>query len=161
MSDNIFLKSNKAQIAETTTWVVATMIIIVVLGISILFTVNVFNEKKISVNDKKKDFLATKSVTSFLNNPERIKILSSGDNLLIKTEVEKIIGILPVGVLSKSGTETKTGRWNFKINGEKLIGYFSIPTGSQENFFINFTRSEEDSKNKLNLLFWETCIGKC
>ncbi len=57
--------NKNAQIAETMTWVVATIVIIVVLSFSILVSVNIFDDKEFEVK-RNSDLLATKSLTSFL-----------------------------------------------------------------------------------------------
>ena len=54
----------KAQIADTMTWVVATLVIVVILSISVFFTVGISDKKLIFLDDKEKDFIATKSITS-------------------------------------------------------------------------------------------------
>ena len=62
---SISQKMKKGQIAETMTWVVATIVIIVILSFSILISVNIFDDKEFKV-ERKTDLLATKSLTGFL-----------------------------------------------------------------------------------------------
>lgn len=57
--------NKKAQVGETMTWVVATIVIIVVLSFSILISINIFEDKEFEV-EKKTDLLVTKSLTGFL-----------------------------------------------------------------------------------------------
>ena len=63
--NSFFPKNHKAQVGETMTWVVATIVIIVILSFSILISVNLFKDKEFNV-DRKTDLLATKSLTGFL-----------------------------------------------------------------------------------------------
>ena len=63
--NSFFPKNHKAQVGETMTWVVATIVIIVVLSFSILLSINIFKDKKFEV-EKKTDLLAVKSLTGFL-----------------------------------------------------------------------------------------------
>jgi len=57
----------KAQVADTTTWIVATLIIVVVLSIGIFATNFVSSDKTIIfLDDKKKDFLVGESLLAFL-----------------------------------------------------------------------------------------------
>ena len=58
--------NKKAQISDTMTWLVATLVIVVVLGISIAFTASFSDSKLIFLDDKERDFIATKSITNFL-----------------------------------------------------------------------------------------------
>jgi len=82
----MFNKNKKAQIGETLTWVVATIVIIVILGVSI-FIVSIHLKDKKFVIDKKSDLIATKSLTAYLliPHPETGKNiyteLRDGDNL--------------------------------------------------------------------------------
>ena len=57
--------NKKAQIGETMTWVVATIVIVVVLSFSILLSINIFKDKKFEV-EKETDLLAVKSLTGYL-----------------------------------------------------------------------------------------------
>ena len=60
----------KAQVGETMTWVVATIIIIVILLFSIFIaSIKPGKDKDVSkLPDKQKDFIATKSIINFLTN---------------------------------------------------------------------------------------------
>ena len=57
--------NKKAQVGETVTWIVATVIIIVILVFSIFLAKNIFGDKKITFS-KKVDTFASKSFFSWL-----------------------------------------------------------------------------------------------
>ena len=114
--DNSFLEK-KAQIGDTMTWVVATLIIVAVLAISIFASKFVLPEiKPIFLDDKKKDFLATKSITSFLREEKNVNLLKSGNEEKIQSEIGKFLQ------KASSGEGTNPGGWNLEIekNNEKV-----------------------------------------
>ena len=63
---NSVFKNKRAQIGETMTWIVATLVIVVILGISVFVAVPLkgFNGFKFY---RKADFLATKSFVNYLS----------------------------------------------------------------------------------------------
>lgn len=77
---NFCLKSKRSQIAQTINWVVATLIIVVVLTIS-FFMANggLLKSGRWDLNDKQKDFVATKSIVNFVGANENL-IISSVEN---------------------------------------------------------------------------------
>ncbi|MDP3992056.1 MAG: hypothetical protein Q8P79_00940, partial [Nanoarchaeota archaeon] len=92
------LKQNKnGQIGETMTWVVATLIIIVILAISIFATQFIINpDKKITFSeDKEKNLLAIKSITSFLKNEKNVELLRNKDYVNFEKEVKVLLETLP------------------------------------------------------------------
>lgn len=96
-------RNKKGQIAQTITWVVATIIIVVIMTIS-FFVANskILNDSKLDFIDKQKDFVATKSVTSFVEeNFDLIESSVKDDNFdllndLLKTGVDPFLEILPI-----------------------------------------------------------------
>lgn len=80
------LNNKKAQVGETITWVVATLIIVVVLGISVFATFSISNEKTVFLDDKKKDIIATKSITNFLRG--NVGLLESKDYTLFEDKMK-------------------------------------------------------------------------
>lgn len=86
--------SKKAQIGETMTWVVATIIIIFILAISIFFVKFNF-EKRDFVYSVSNDLIVSKSTTSFLkedNNFENLKTSIENNNYeKIKPKIEKFL----------------------------------------------------------------------
>ena len=145
------LDNKIGQIGETVTWVVATLIIIVILSISVLATVSISNKQLIFLEDKEKDFIATKSIISFLKNPDNIELLVSGDEKKIESEMESFLNILPtskpiiVGVRSILGVESFSRRgvskWFFDIGEDDE----NLP------FEVKF------SSDKIKLRFWANC----
>ena len=89
------LDNKKGQIGETITWVIATLVIVVILLISISFTFPLGSEKNIKIKDKEKDFLATKSITSFLRNPDNVGSLELKDYEKFEIEITKLVNTLP------------------------------------------------------------------
>ena len=68
-SFNFFLKNQKAQIGETITWVVATLIIIVILAFSIFISSFYLGGGKSVSFSERSDLLASKSLFSYLLTP--------------------------------------------------------------------------------------------
>ena len=97
----MFIKNKKAQVSDTITWIVATMIIVVVLSISVFFTISLSGQKKLFLEDREKDLLATKSITGFLKNAEETlgspALLSDGKSGT-DNKIEKLKEILPTTV---------------------------------------------------------------
>ena len=82
---SISQKMKKGQIAETMTWVVATIVIIVILSFSILISINIFGDKEFNV-ERKTDLLATKSLTGFLltedsNGVKVFELIKGGEKI--------------------------------------------------------------------------------
>ena len=170
------LDNKRAQIGETMTWVIATLVIVVILSISILFTIPLGSDKQIRIEDKEKDFLATKSVTSFLSKKENIDLLDSKDNRLFYDKLKVLLegmGVNPV----KSFLEGKKityisgkegGGWNFEIDdGDKKIQVITSAVYTKLGDTPFSSRSEPFFEIKLkyvekNLRFWAECSGgKC
>jgi hypothetical protein len=149
----VFL-GKKAQIADTMTWVVATMIIVLVMGISI-FVANLIpsTKKTILLEDKEKDFLAAKSITSFLRNGENVALFENSENAKALDFLQKI----------SAGEATNPGGWNLIIDDEEgerkiasydIIGAYSTGTG------VPAFRTNLNS-DKMKLKFWKECQGGC
>ena len=88
---------DKGQVSETINWVVATIIIVVVLLVCFFMTKGDFFESKLSLPDKQKDFIATKSIVNFVDaNFELIdnSVVNENSDLLEK-EVSKLSDVLP------------------------------------------------------------------
>jgi uncharacterized membrane protein len=149
----MYLKNKKAQVSDTITWIVATMIIVVVLSISVFFTISLSGQKKIFLEDREKDLLATKSITGFLKNAEKTlgspALLSdrvSGTN----NDIEKLLEVLPIkealviGAHSSGPATTTIFKigvmgWSFEKGSKKDIslGSMHIHGGVQLNFWAN------------------------
>ena len=152
------LDNKKGQIGETMTWIVATLIIIVILSISIFATSILAlgsTKKLIYLEDKEKDFLATKSITSFLRNSDNVGLLENEDPEVFEEKLKTFLKILP------SSTIGGQGGWNFErdYSGETegVLTYSLIP-----NVFGQYDYFEIKVSTKLiKLRFWEECQGKC
>jgi len=154
-----FFNSRKAQTGTTTTWIVATLIIIVVLGISIAAVNFAFPGKKnASLVDKEKDFLATKSITSFLSKKENVDLLKSGDKEKIELKMKRILYDI-LGTFGKN-----PGAWNLELekDGKKtdvdtynVIAVDPISGSGIPAFETNL------NSNEIKLKFWKECQGIC
>jgi len=86
------MNNRRGQIGETMTWVVATIVIIVILGISIFIVKFSLNEKEF-VKFSSEDSVLTKSAVSFLrygNNFDELKnAIEKDDYNSIKPKIEK------------------------------------------------------------------------
>ena len=147
------IKRKNSQIATTTTWIVATIVIIVVLSISIFATTFVLSGKKlIFIEDKEKDFLTTKSSTSFLSNEKNIELLLGDDNEKIESELNDFLD-----KISKEET-VNPGGWNLDIvKGDEEINIYTyrVLDFRDKQFNISFNSEE------LKLHFWKECQGGC
>ena len=123
MLDNLIKRKN-AQVATTTTWVVATVVIIVVLSISIFATIGTgIDQQIIILDDKKKDFLMTKSSTSFLSNEKNVELLEDKDYEILKIKFKDLFSSIsgyrtPLSdarLFLSSGTFLHSGIWIWGI----------------------------------------------
>ena len=148
--------NKKAQVGDTITWIVATLIIVVVLGISVFATISVSNKKTIFLDDKEKDFIATKSITNFLRNPENSDLLEDENYGVFEERATNLFNTLP------NASRFVHGGWNFIISEgeEEIIQIFNqrIITNvvGQYNFF-----DTEITFKQLKLRFWNECQGRC
>ena len=141
------LNNKKAQVGETITWVVATLIIVVVLGISVFATFSVSNKKIIFLDDKGKDFIATKSITSFLNG--NVGLLESGDYNAFEGKIKLLLQDFP----------------------DITVDYFTLYDQNEKKIEIvssRFLRSPITPLFKTNILFgqtelkfWSICRERC
>jgi len=150
------LDNKKAQVGETITWVVATLIIVVVLGISVFATISVSNEKTIFLDDKEKDFIATKSITNFLRNQDNIELLESKNYEVFEERATNLFNTLP------NVRRFGSGGWNFIVSEgeEEIIQIFNkrittIVAGKYDFF------DTEIIFKQLKLRFWNECEGRC
>ena len=145
------LNNKKAQIADTMTWVVATLVIIVVLGILVLVTKGIPGNKLIYLEDKEKDFIATKSITSFLRNDVNVDLLKEENYEGFKVKTGNLLRNFPKSLIGGAG------KWNFEINGEGLSNnYKLILNFGQYNYFETGILFDQ-----IKLKYWLECQGKC
>jgi len=159
------LDNKKGQIGETMTWIVATLIIVVILSISILVTLPLGLNKQVTIADKEKDLIATKSIISFLSKESNVGLLKT-DRDLFEKKIKNLLENLYVG---HSGTTNIRAGWNLEIDegGEKRkvvtsalkIGDIFVLTISPLN--DDYFESKFTLDNKI-LRFWAECLGeKC
>ncbi|HLA23447.1 MAG TPA: hypothetical protein VJZ93_02845 [Candidatus Nanoarchaeia archaeon] len=157
MSNKIFF-GKKAQASDAITWIVATLIVVVVLGISIFATtlMGKIQDRKIFLDDKQKDFLAVKSITSFLSNDANLELAKNAN----EGEISNFLKTVPA-----KGLNSPSGGWNLAIEKEnetKEIATYDVVGvdvggAGLPAFEINF----ESKTNHLKLKFWAECHGKC
>ena len=147
----------KAQIGETVTWMVATIVIVLVLAISILATTFIINpDKKITFSeDKQKDLVASKSITSFLENDKNVELLKNKDYDTFEQQVKSLLEELPKP--SVGGV----GDWNFELydGDEKKIEIYNYRLVTNAGQYNNFDTSFLLGQTKLR--FWLECQGIC
>ena len=148
------LNNKKAQVGETITWVVATLIIVVVLGISVFATFSISNEKTVFLDDKKKDIIATKSITNFLRNSDNVKLLESKDYEDFKIKTEKLTEIMLGSSLQSA--------WDFELSDEEgnqieINHRYPAPGDSPvlRDFEIKLFLDE------IELKYWKKCKDVC
>ena len=169
--------NKKGQIGETMTWIVATLVIVVILSISILLTIPLGSEKKINIEDKGKDFLATVSITNFLSEDINVDLIKTNDKNRINSEMKLFLDNLivnpPKKLLERTQSSSVVGKsgggWNFEINEgdekiqvitskvyNKIGGEFLILSESEPNFELKLLLEQK------KLRFWAECPGgKC
>lgn len=147
--------NKKAQVGETITWIVATIIIIVILVISIFITLASSKKGKdnLTLIDKQKDFIATKSIVNFLiENFDFTK--SSIESKKYESLEEKFLPFLESLIVFRG-----IGGWNFQSyldDKEEFYIITSSTIGWYNYYDINF-----NLEPKIKLKFWEDCQGLC
>lgn len=152
------LKRNvRGQTGETMTWIVATIVIVIVLTISITFTKLVINKDKVagSSQDKQKSFLATKSIDSFLENPTNVQLIQNQQYPELETQIRKLLAILPYP------PQYSAAGWNFELDQKntepiKITNYNVAVNAGQYNYFV-----DNITLDQTTLKFWLTCQGVC
>ncbi|MDP2629016.1 MAG: hypothetical protein Q8P15_03935 [Nanoarchaeota archaeon] len=149
--------NKKGQIGETMTWIVATIIIITILGISIFATQFIINpDKKITFSeDKEKNLLAIKSITSFLKNEKNVELLRNKDYVNFEKEVKVLLETLPDPSVGSAGD------WNFELyeNDEKKIEVHNYRLATNIGQYNHFENNFLFEQTKLR--FWLECQGIC
>ena len=159
------IENKRAQIGETMTWVVATLIILAVIIISVVITSTVFSgkEKNFESYDEEKDYVATKSVLNFLSNEKNLELIKktaeSGDEDALKKSIEPLL---------------KSMRW--EIPGKEYAWNFRMEYKSKEYEIINLGLASQNIDNIdtntlsfsipyngeiIKLEFWERCSKGC
>ena len=116
--------NKRGQMADTMTWVVATLVIVVILGILVFVTMGISGDKPIFLEDKKKDFIATKSITSFLSDDENVGLLKEDNKEKNYAEfgekMKNLLGVLSIYKLPYPipGDEAHSdkGMWGVELN---------------------------------------------
>jgi len=148
--------NKKAQVGETITWIVATIIIIVILVISV-FIVSLSPKRDkdhLQLIDKQKDFIATKSIVNFLMEDFDL-VKSSIESKKYESLKEKFRPFLE-SLLVFRGSNTG---WNFELYINDKLESHVITAGTlgwDKYYYINF-----NLKSNAKLKFWEACQGLC
>lgn len=147
--------NKKAQIGETITWMVATIIIIVILAISIFITsASRWKDKdNLKLIDKQKDFIATKSIVNFLiENFDLVK--SSVESKKYESLEERFLPFLESLIVFRG-----IGGWNFELYLDGKEEFYII-TSSTVGWY-NYYNMNFNLEPKIKLKFWEDCQGLC
>lgn len=139
---------------DTITWVVATLVIVAVLSISVFVTKGISGNKPIFLDDKEKDFLATKSITSFLRNQDNIDLLNGNKYGELKIKTEKLTEIM-VGVSLQSA-------WDFELSDKdkiKVDVIHSYPAPGDSPIIDAFETNIFLKQDKLK--YWKKCKDVC
>ncbi|MEX0932668.1 MAG: hypothetical protein WDZ77_01030 [Candidatus Pacearchaeota archaeon] len=148
------ISSKKGQVSDTLTWVVATLIIVVVLGISMFFTNTLSNEKEIQIKDKQKDFLAVKSITNFLENEDEPALLSDGSSGT-RGNVDNLLEILPTTLPEPGRQFNRDTSFDTKgLNGIFFWSFSKSPTIYENKIFVFGT-----TYKGITLQFSARCYG--
>ena len=144
-------KNKKAQIGETLTWVIATIAVIIILGISIFVVSFNLRDKRFFV-DRKADIISTKSISSFFLIEENLNLIKNIKKDSDCRDLESRIELF----LPKLSSLRPNGGWNFQlfINDElkcekktcEIIGWYN-------NYDVELLIFEEE--NKIKLRFWD------
>jgi hypothetical protein len=150
--------NKKAQIGETITWIVATIVIIVILSFSI-FIVS-FNLKNKNFELKtESDLISTKSISSFLNEDLNIELIKNSVESDNYDDFEKKFKPFLENLTVVNGI----GGWNLElyVNGKKK---FDLPTSNYNLGYSDYYETDfefESLGKKIILKFWEDCYGTC
>ena len=149
------MPNKRGQVGETVTWIVATVVIIVILAISI-FVVSALPKRdkgSLKLIDKQKDFIATKSVVNFLiENFDLVKNSVESENY---DAIEERFRPFLESLIVFRGI----GGWNFELLvGEKVESSVIISaTPEWPNYYDIYFNLEPNTKLK----FWEACQESC
>jgi len=150
-------KNNKAQIGETITWLVATIIIIVILAISVFITSasRLKDKDNLKLIDKQKDFIATKSIVNFLiENFDLVKVSIESKSYYESLE-EKFRPFLESLIVFRG-----IGGWNFELYLDGKKEFPGIITSSTVGWY-SYYDIYFNLRPKIKLRFWEDCQGLC
>jgi len=158
MKNNLFYKiDKKAQVGDTITWLVATIIILVILGASIFASSITGKAMRIYTHfgDERKDFIATKSISSFLlkNNQNLDDSLEKENYVLLDNLLNPFLydsGVFQQGwVVSISSIKEKKLKKSYSLNPSSyrsfpycVNNYFYISSGK---YIMDFGRCYEKS----------------
>lgn len=153
--------NKNAQIGETVTWVVATIVIIVILGFSIFIAASLSGGSagQLYSKDKEKDLVATKSIISFLSEQSNLDLIETS---LINNDCDSLKNDVKFRKFLSSMAVHPNEGWNFEgsVNGEGVceVETYGIIKFNKKNYYeVNF-EFDKNSK-KINLRFWKTCQG--
>lgn len=149
----------RAQIGETTTWIVATIIITVILAASI-FIVSLNNKNRGFVLETHPDLFFVKSATSFLEKDLNLQTIKDAVKLEDYTLFEeKFTEFL-------NRFKTGTSGWNveLRVDGENKKNVKTLDVKTQgcmyeKRFEFLFDYNKVDKK--VELYFCKECIGNC
>lgn len=162
-----FNKTKKAQVSNTMTWIVATIIIIVILVFTYFLSANGL-VSKISSKDREKDFVAVKSINVFVeeNKDFLIQNINLENYDLLDGRVKPFLQELSIsggfgkwnfGVYSKDKNNVYLKKYGIILSDIYKDETEEVVQGERQDYFeINFFINETTK-----FVFWENCIGGC
>lgn len=151
-----FINGKRGQIGETMTWIVATIVIIIILLISIFISKGISSSdaRILILTDKQKDFIGTKSIVNFVNeNLEIVENSFETDNYIFVEEKFKPF-------LDDLDVFRGFGGWNMELsfNGDKKLEIINYP---EIHRFIEINEIIFNLDENKEIRFWEVCKGLC
>ena len=149
--NNFFIKNHKAQVGETMTWIVATLVIIVLLTVSVVVAKLNFNSNDLEI-EKQSDLISIKSISGFLINEDNLNLVKESVNTkdysTLKLKIKTFLETLP---------KENSCSWNFQLkvndNEEFQISLDDSFLEYSENYEIIFKLKE--NQDEIILRFWE------
>jgi len=138
--------NTKSQVAQTTNWIVATIIIIVILLISLFLANGDLFERKIEFKDKQKDLVATKTIINYLNSDfENISAYILEENYSkLDTNLNPI--------LERLWKDSKSVSWSFNLfidNSKSPNHIIVFGLGEKPSYLINILFNIGNKKVKM------------
>lgn len=159
--------NKKAQIGETTTWIFATLVVIIILSLSIFLVQWTLKSRKFELN-KQQDLIATKSLTGFLStfqNGEKVydKFAEQAKNK--NYNLDENSGKLAVKIFKGFYNEIDYIIY-FGINGgdnnyfEKPASWQSVSVNSVNPIALYYTSTKIDLENENYAEIYLNDLGK-
>lgn len=151
---------NKGQISQTMTWVVATIIIIIILVASYFIAHGDLISTDPSLPDKQKDFVGTKSIDNFMSENNRLQLVRDAVNGGDYSEFDEFFRPVLENLYSEfcSLGCRYDGSWNVRVSkkGSPLSEHalYLFDLGDENKYYHEILIDNGDGKIKLE--FWKS-----